>query len=178
MTPRLSPDQRSLFGDLSQRLALRAIQRCRIDFGEYQGWFWHSGVTSYRKTLGLLENAGIFRVVKGAMLELSAHEIEISAQLQAYSAKIGPEQLDLCIEAFVDLFSEFPDAENPPIPITRHPFSPAAVYSSAFEKLKANGYVSETAEGWVWSDLMVPAMARIGVWSLDGVCYHDQFQET
>ncbi|MEQ8784641.1 MAG: hypothetical protein RIE06_33825 [Roseibium album] len=172
--PLLLPVQRSLFVDLSLRLAKRALVRCNIRAGEYQGWFWHDGVKSHGKTLMLLKRAGIFGAAKGAMLELIISEAEIPDQLRTYSDNIGWEELDLCIEAFVDLFSEFPDEEYPELPITRRAFELAEVYCTAFEKLKAAGYVFKTVEVWIWSDLMIPPMARIGVWSPDGVCYHDQ----
>ncbi|MEE2864998.1 MAG: hypothetical protein VYE69_07220, partial [Pseudomonadota bacterium] len=169
----LLPVQRSLFADLSLLLATRTLVRCKIRTGEEQGWYWNYGVRSHEKSLRLLQRAGIFRATNGAMLELIVPEVEIPDQLRTYSYSIEWEELDHCIEAFVDLFSEFPNAEYPELPITRQAFELADVYSTAFDKLKAAGYVSETVEGWIWSDLMIPPMVRIGLWSPKGNCYHD-----
>lgn len=69
--------------------------------------------------------SGIFSAAKGARLELIASELEILDQMRTCSYDIGCEELDLRVEAFVNLFAKFTGAGYPELPTTRLTFEVA-----------------------------------------------------
>ncbi|WP_420962119.1 hypothetical protein [Brucella sp. IR073] len=173
-----SQAEKALFVDLSCRLWERMQERGVISHGEFSGLYYHDGINSHHKALWGLEQAGLFRRAypERTMLALDVRETDIPNVLRRHAEELTPALLEGAIEAYIDLFTEFPNDRYPEVPVTRRPFEIPEIYVSTFQLLESCGYVMTTAEGTVWADRMIPIMMRIGggLWSKDGICYFDE----